>query len=255
MNNNLERVLEKFAASNKPFFLIVDGRFACIGKNTKYTDIQEATDRLKQFLEELDTESKSSYKIYCYEKLPAGKLTGEVKKIINLGDHDGLISYTAWQPKEKEFNQDQADQRAQWKFERLQKEQELQNQLAEIKTLLTARQIEESEETEEDVISGMQPAGIVGTLFNSPEIQQVLAAGIAGLVAKFLVPAGAPQAVAGIPESKQSEATEDNNEMERMAAALEVLREKDKDLCEHLEKLAEMAKNETAKFTFLLTML
>lgn len=250
--SNLDRVIEKFTANDAPFFMVVDGRFTCIGKNVKHSDIAEAATRLKSFLDELDTDSKSVFKIYCFEKLPTGKLAEEVKKIITKGDHDYLLTFSAYTP--KEISTDVSEQRALWKFQREQREQELQQQLQEIKALLLKRDIEEDAETEEEVVESMQPNNIVGNLFNSPEIQQVLAAGIAGLVAKFLVPAGVPQAVAGVPDMQQE--TEDNTEeIERIAAALEVLKEKDKDLCKHLEKLAEMAEKETTKFNFLLTML
>jgi hypothetical protein len=250
--SNLERVLEKFAANDAPYFMVVDGRFTCIGKNVKHSDITEATARLKSFLEELDTDSKSVFKIYCFEKLPTGKLAEEVKKIITKGDHDYLLTFSAYSP--KEISADVTEQRAIWKFERLQKEQELQAQLQEIKALLLKKDIEESAEDEEEIVNQMQPNNIVGNLFNSPEIQQVLAAGIAGLVAKFLVPAGVPQAVAGVPDVPQHTDTE-TDEIERIGAAIEILRSKDKELCKHLEKLAEMAQKETTKFNFLLTML
>jgi hypothetical protein len=250
--SNLERVIEKFTANDAPYFMVVDGRFTCIGKNVKYNDIAEAANRLKSFLDELDTDSKSVFKIYCFEKLPTGKLAEEVKKIITKGDHDYLLTFSAYSP--KEISSDVTEQRALWKFQREQKEQELQAQLQEIKALLLKRDIEESAEYEEEIVEQMQPNNIVGNLFNSPEIQQVLAAGIAGLVAKFLVPAGSPQAVAGVPDVPQATDTE-ADEIERIGAALEILREKDKDLCNHLEKLAEMAQKETTKFNFLLTML
>jgi hypothetical protein len=131
----------------------------------------------------------------------------------------------------------------------MQKEEELRRELSEIKQMLLKKELEEDAETEEEIVGQMQP-NILGGLLNSPEIQQVLAAGVAGLVAKFLTPAGQPQAVAGIPE-----VTEETEINERINNALTILAEKDKDLCKHLEKLAEMATKENDKFNFLLKML
>lgn len=247
MNNNLEKLIDKFTNNEAPFFIIVDGRNTCIGKNTKHDDITEAGRRLKSFLEELDTDSKSVYKIFCYEKLPAGKLAEEVKKIVTQGNHDYLLTFSAYTP--KEISADISEARAAYRFERMQKEEELRKELAEIKQMLLKKELEEEAETEEEVVNQMQP-NILGGLLNSPEIQQVLAAGVAGLVAKFLTPAGQPQAVAGIPEE-----TEETEIRERINNALTILAEKDKDLCKHLEKLAEMATKENDKFNFLLKML
>lgn len=247
MSNNLEKTINKFTLNEAPYFMIVDGRNTCIGKNTKHDDITEAANRLKSFLEELDTDSKSVFKIYCYEKLPTGKLAEEVKKIITQGNHDYLLTFSAYTP--KEISGDVSEARAAYRFERMQKEAELKQEIAEIKALLLRKEMEEAE-TEEEVVEQMQP-NILGGLFNSPEMQQVLAAGLAGLVAKFLTPSGQPQAVAGIPDI----APEDNEIQDRIQAALAVLAEKDKDLCQHLEKLAEMATKENDKFNFLLKML
>jgi hypothetical protein len=247
MNNNLEKLIDKFTTNEAPYFIIVDGRNTCIGKNTKHDDITEAARRLKSFLEELDTDSKSVFKIFCYEKLPTGKLAEEVKKIITQGNHDYLLTFSAYTP--KEISGDISEARAAYRFERMQKEEELKRELSEIKQMLLKKEIEEDAETEEEIVGQMQP-NILGGLLNSPEIQQVLAAGVAGLVAKFLTTAGQPQAVAGIPE-----VTEETEINERINNALTILAEKDKDLCRHLEKLAEMATKENDKFNFLLKML
>jgi hypothetical protein len=247
MNNNLEKLIDKFTTNEAPYFIIVDGRNTCIGKNTKHDDITEAARRLKSFLEELDTDSKSVFRIFCYEKLPTGKLAEEVKKIITQGNHDYLLTFSAYTP--KEISADISEARAAYRFERMQKEEELRRELSEIKQMLLKKELEEDAETEEEIVGQMQP-NILGGLLNSPEIQQVLAAGVAGLVAKFLTPAGQPQAVAGIPE-----VTEETEINERINNALTILAEKDKDLCKHLEKLAEMATKENDKFNFLLKML
>jgi hypothetical protein len=246
--SNLERVINKFSANQAPFFLIVDGRYACVGKNVKHDDVSEAADRLKSFLEELDADSKSVYKIYCYDKLPAGQLRDEVKKIINKGDHDYLLSYCAWMPKEKEpVSTDVSEARAQWKFERMQKEQELRNEIAEIKALLLQKNIEESaEEEEEEIEQEMQPNNILGALINNPQIQQAIATGVVGMLGNFLTPAGKPVAMAGV---------SDNTDDERIFNAIETLKQYDDQLPDHLEKLATMAATETTKFKFLLSYL
>lgn len=245
---NLDRLIDKFTVNEAPYFLIVDGRNTCIGKNTKHSDIQDASARLKSFLEELDAESKTVYKIYCYESLPTGKLNDEVKKIVTKGDHDYLLTYSAWTPKERpEPSADASEARLQWKLERIRKEEELNAKLERIEAILLKRELQESEDSEDDIVEDMQPNNIVGQLVGNPQIQAAIAQGFVSLLGNFLTPAGQPKAVAGIPDN-------DSDDM-RISAAIATLKKHDPELPVHLEKLAHMAETNTAQFLGLLKFL
>jgi hypothetical protein len=244
---NLDRLIDKFTVNEAPYFLIVDGRNTCIGKNTKHQDITDAAGRLKSFLEELDAESKTVYKIYCYESLPTGKLNDEVKKIVTKGDHDYLLTYSAWTPKERpEPSGDATEARLQWKLDRIRKEEELNAKLERIETLLLKKELEESDETEDEIIEEMQPNNIVGALVGNPAIQTAIANGVISLLGNFLTPAGQPKAVAGIPA---------DDDDERISAAIATLKKHDPELPVHLEKLAVMAETNTSQFLGLLKFL
>jgi hypothetical protein len=245
---NLERLIDKFTLNEAPYFLIVDGRNSCIGKNTKHSDIEEAANRLKSFLDELDTESKSVFKVYCYENLPTGKLNEEVKKIVTRGDHDYLLTYNAFTAKERvttAVSSDNQERVVQWKVDRIRFEEDMRQQLADMRTLLMQRELQDNEETEEEIEEQMQPNNIVGALVSNPAIQSAIAAGVVNMFGSFLNN-GQPKAVAGIP-------SDDDNE--RIDNAIEILKQHDPKLPEHLEKLAVMAETNTPQFLGLLNFL
>jgi hypothetical protein len=242
---NLDQVIENFTEGNSPYFVIINGHKGCEGKNATTEDITEAGVRLKTLLKPLDNESKAVYKIYCFEKLPAGKLQGEVKKVISNGDHDLLLTYCAWQP--KEISQEGIEAKVMYRLKMEQEREQMKAELAEIKQLLVAKQIQENEEDDEDIEQQVTPTNVLGALINNPQMQQVLAAGFAGLVSRFFTPTGQPQAVAGIPGV--------NEDDERIAAAIDTLKRYDPELCVHLEKLAAMAENNTTQFKTLLNFL
>jgi hypothetical protein len=251
---NLERLIDKFTLNESPYFLIVDGLNTCIGKNTKHAGIDDAADRLKSFLEELDGDSKTVFKIYCYETLPTGKLNEEVKKIITRGDHDYLLTYNAFTPKERPtpiVNVDAQEARTQWKYDRLKFEDEMRQQMADLRALLLQREMQEAEETEEDIEQEMQPNNIVGALVGNPAIQTAIATGVVNLLGNFLKPNGQPTAVAGVPEDH----TPVDESEERIFAAIDRLKKYDDNLPEHLEKLANMAEKNTQQFLGLLKFL
>ena len=243
--SNLDQLIDNFTAGNAPFFVIMDGRNICQGKNATLDDVQEAAERLKNFLRTFDQESKSVFKIYCFETLPPGKFGGEVKKVIANGDHDLLLSYCAWQP--KEVNPETIEARALFRYKMEQEREQMRSELAEIKQLLMKKAIEENEEDDEEIEQQAQPNNILGALINNPQMQSVISASLAAMVSKFFTPSGQPTAVAGIPGSDE--------ESERISQAIETLKQHDADLAAHLEKLAAMAENNTAQFKTLLNFL
>ena len=64
----IDEAVEKFVQHGNPYFIIVDGRNTCIGKNVKFDDIDNAADRLRLLLETIDLpESRTVFKFYCFE--------------------------------------------------------------------------------------------------------------------------------------------------------------------------------------------
>lgn len=246
--SRVDEAVDKFVGFGNPYFIVVDGRNTCIGKNTKYDDIDNAAEHLRMWLDTIDNpESKTIYKVYCFEDLPPGKLGGKVKDIVTSGDHDSIVSFCAYTPKERvELSPEQQDARLQWKLERIRKEEELNAKLERIMDLLAKKEIEENEEDEEDVAEQMQPNNIVGALMSNPQLQNAIATGVVSLLGNFLKPDGQPKAVAGIPGSDDDA---------RIYAAVETLKKHDPELPLHLEKLATMAETNTAQFLGLLKFL
>lgn len=246
--SKVDEAVERFVGFGNPYFIVVDGRNTCIGKNTKYDDIDNAAEHLRMWLDTIDNpESKTIYKVYCFEDLPPGKLGGKVKDIVTSGDHDSIVSFCAYVAKERtEPTPEQQDARLQWKLQQIEKERLLNEKLERIEALLLKKELEESEEDEEDVAEQMQPNNIMGALMSNPQLQNAIATGVVSLLGNFLKPDGQPKAVAGIPE--------DSDEA-RIAAAVATLRRHDSDLPLHLEKLANMAETNTPQFLGLLKFL
>lgn len=246
--SKVDEAVERFIGFGNPYFIVVDGRNTCIGKNTKYDDIDNAAEHLRMWLDTIDNpESKTIYKVYCFEDLPPGKLGGKVKDIVTSGDHDSIVSFCAYVPKERtEPTPEQQDARLQWKLQQIEKERALNERLDRIESLLLKKELEESEEDEEEIAEQMQPNNIMGALMSNPQLQNAIATGVVSLLGNFLKPDGQPKAVAGIPE--------DSDEA-RIAAAVATLRRHDPELPLHLEKLANMAETNTPQFLGLLKFL
>jgi len=246
--SKVDEAVERFVGFGNPYFIVVDGRNTCIGKNTKYDDIDNAAEHLRMWLDTIDNpESKTIYKVYCFEDLPPGKLGGKVKDIVTSGDHDSIVSFCAYVPKERtEPTPEQQDARLQWKLQQIEKERVLSERLERIEALLLKKELEDNEETEEEIAEEMQPNNIMGALMSNPTLQTAIANGVVSLLGNFLQPNGQPKAVAGIPE---------DSDEERIKAAIQILRAYDQNIATNLEKLAVMAEKETTKFNFLLTML
>lgn len=244
--SKVNEAVDKFIGFGNPFFIIVDGRNTCIGKNTKYEDIDNAAEHLRMWLETLEPESRTIYKVYCFEELPAGKLGGKVKDIVTTGDHDSIISFSAYARDRQELTADQQDTKFNWKLQQIEKERILSERLERIEALLLKKEIEDNEEGEEEIEEQMQPNNIMGALMNNPTLQTAIANGVVGLLGNFLQPNGQPKAVAGIPP--------DDDDI-RIGEAVERLKKYDPELPLHLEKLADMAESNTPQFLGLLKFL
>lgn len=244
--SKVNEAVDKFVGFGNPFFVISDGKNGCAGKNVQFEDIDNAADRLRNLLESLE-ESRTTYKIYCFEELPAGKLGGKVKDIVASGDHDSIVSFCNYYPKERQEPTAEAiEAKFNWKMQQIEKERILTERLERIEALLLKNQLEESEEGDEEIEEQMQPANMMGALMNNPTLQNAIANGVVSLLGNFLQPNGQPKAVAGIPQ--------DNDDI-RIGEAVERLKQYDQELPLHLEKLADMAESNTSQFLGLLKFL
>lgn len=247
--SKVNEAIDKFVGFGNPYFVISDGKNGCAGKNVQFEDIDNAADRLRNLLESLE-ESRTTYKIYCFEELPAGKLGGKVKDIVASGDHDSIVSFCNYYPKERQERQEPTaealEAKYNWKLQQLEKERLLNEKLERIEALLLKKELEDSEEGEEELEEQMQPNNIMGALMNNPTLQTAIANGVISLFGNFLQPNGQPKAVAGIPQ--------DNDDI-RIGEAVERLKQYDPELPLHLEKLADMAESNTPQFLGLLKFL
>lgn len=244
----IDNAIKFFSEQELPFFIITDAKnIVCIAKNDKIDEVPAAAEKLRSTLKNFDTDSRSVYKIYCFAEVPAAGFKGAPKKIIEQSEHDICFDFCAYQPGASVGGEDAAYNKALWKVERELKEREQAERLERIEALLTQRQIEDEAESDEDIAEQMQPKSIVGALFEHPQIQGALAGAVAAWLSKITMPAAAPYAVAGVPGQADA--------LTRIDAAISTLSAYDDKLAEHLEKLANMAVNDTNKFKFLLTML
>lgn len=109
-----------------------------------------------------------------------------------------------------------------------------QEQLNELTSRLNADDDEMEDEKEK---------GLMG-LINHDVYGPLIATAISGIVSK-LMPAAAPTALAGIPDEQQ----------QKVNQAIEILKNYDNNLGDHLLKLADIAQNNNAQFNMLLKML
>lgn len=109
-----------------------------------------------------------------------------------------------------------------------------QEQLNELTSRLNADDDEMEDEKEK---------GLMG-LINHDVYGPLIATAISGIVSK-LMPAAAPTALAGIPDEQQ----------QKVNQAIEILKNYDNNLGDHLMKLADIAQNNNAQFNMLLKML
>ena len=103
---------------------------------------------------------------------------------------------------------------------------------------LTSRLNADDEEMEDE-----KEKGLMG-LINHDVYGPLIATAISGIVSK-LMPAPAPTALAGIPDEQQ----------QKVNQAIEILKNYDNNLGDHLMKLADIAQNNNAQFNMLLKML
>ena len=109
-----------------------------------------------------------------------------------------------------------------------------QEQLNELTSRLNADDDEMEDEKEK---------GLMG-LINHDVYGPLIATAISGIVSK-LMPAPAPTALAGIPDEQQ----------QKVNQAIEILKQYDNNIGDHLLKLADIAQNNNAQFNMLLKML
>lgn len=104
----------------------------------------------------------------------------------------------------------------------------------------------ESEEVEEE--EEEQPENnFIGSILNSPQMKNL----IFGMLANVMTNNNKPQAMAGIPVNTEIDVKEE----EKIAAAIEILKEKTPDLGDKLLKLADMSINNTQQYNWLVKML
>lgn len=247
-----DTLIQQFITNDAPYFIIVDFKNNCTGKNDKHGDIGVAADRLSGFISSLDPDSRSKYTIYCYEELPEGKLKGKVRDILTLGEHDYLLSFSPYMPKivSPEETEEKVNRRVAYEMEK----REMREKLDRIEAALMQKSIEENAEDEEYIAESAEPKSIVGALMDNPQIQGALAGALSAWLSKMMMPQQGPMAVAGVPDVMEPEVVADEV-TDRINNALSILAHYDDKLPDHLDKLAEMAQKDTAKFKFLLTML
>lgn len=96
---------------------------------------------------------------------------------------------------------------------------------------------------DDDEMEHEKEKGLMG-LINHDVYGPLIATAISGIVSK-LMPAAAPTALAGIPDEQQ----------QKVNQAIEILKNYDNNLGDHLLKLADIAQNNNAQFNMLLKML
>jgi len=127
----------------------------------------------------------------------------------------------------------------------------IEQRLAGIEKKLSERDEEEEEDEKEGVTDIL-----IGYLKDPQKLALVLGA-VRGLLSP-VAPAAMPAVVGSVTTNQatnQTSNTMDSNKIERLGAAIDILEKKDPLLVDHLEKLAEIAKNKPAVFQMLLTML
>lgn len=247
-----DTLIQQFITNDAPYFIIVDFKNNCIGKNDKHGDIGVAADRLSGFISSLDPDSRSKYTIYCYEELPEGKLKGKVRDILTLGEHDYLLSFSPYTPKiaSPEETEEKVNRRVAYEMEK----REMKEKLDRIEAALMQKKIEENADDDDDIAESAEPKSIVGALMDNPQIQGALAGALSAWLSKMMMPQQGPMAVAGVPDVVEPEVVADEV-TDRINNALSILAHYDDKIPDHLDKLAEMAQKDTAKFKFLLNML
>ena len=245
----VERVINQFIANDAPYFIIVDGKNNCTGKNDKYEDIESSARRLENFLNVLDEESRAKFNIYCFEQLPEGKLKGKVKDIVSQGDHDYLIQFMPYERLPQEDAEAKAEARALYKYNREQQEKQMADRLERIEAAMLKREIEDNAADDEEIEESAEPKGLLSGIIDHPQIQGAIAGALATYLGNFLTP-NKPMAMAGIPDLE--EAHEVSNTIDK---AIKILSEHDDQIGNDLMILAEMAEKDPNKFQFLISML
>lgn len=183
------------------------------------TDISEGAQALNDILDRLAQSSNAIYTLKVYEELPGGKIKDKTP-------HDGSFNFRLNVDSQEITNGQYGSLRRQDKFEQ---------ELAEIKQLLLAREEEEEEEPKSKL-------GMIGEILNDPGISQI----VQPLIAKFfglgtVTPQMPMRSISGI--SDDAAAT--------LKEAISILQKADPKLPEHLMKLAKLSQENPDSFQFL----
>lgn len=191
------------------------------------TSLDEGAQQLEDTLKLLGQSSNAIYTLKVYEDLPGGKIKS------NTPD-DGSFNFKI-NGEEQQITQGQ--------YASLKYNNDLRQELAEIKEKLAAIEEEGEEEPEPE-----NKLGVIGDIISHPVLQPIIQSFMASLLTtKSALPAAPPQmqrvAISGI------------NDDVVLNEAVNQLKECDPKLPEHLAKLAKMAKENPQGFNFLIATL
>lgn len=237
--NNLDSVINHFKDMDCPYFIISEDKKNIFYANSTLSNIDEASDKLREKLE--DKDHSKPYHIYCFNQVKRGGLS--------INSKEGAV-YFSYQKARPEYSRDYGDNRAIFEMIRTQNDQ-----INELRALVLAK---DENVDDEDIEQQMEPnyMGAIGQILGHPAIAPIVQTIVATLASNLVMNKTnemqqpqksfiAPQALAG------TEKNVDLDESEILTASLETLFEKGVTV-KHLQKLAAMP---TAKIKMLLTML
>lgn len=241
MVKSIESICNKFLEDGYPYY-IVSSSYGENCVNKKVSDIEEATERLRgelNDLEEIDNGLK--YLFYTFSEVPTKNW--KVKK-----EWDTYYGFNF--PKKTQIEAERSSGKDRYYESKNAEHSLIREMLAEVKkdNEKLREKIEVLENSEPDeVIEQSAQSNILGAVLNNPQIQAVLAGVLTNIVGNtFNQPK--PQAMAGIPQINQTEE-------QKIAQALEILLKHNDRLGDDLLLLADMADNNTFQFNMLLKML
>lgn len=225
---NKESVIDAYSSRKVAAWSIWQGRqfmFKYEGK-----DIEEGLSQLDETLNAISKGSTAIYTLKVYEELSTGK--GVVKIKSNTPD-DGSFNFRLNDPEGVPTV---------GQMNTYQRTDELKQHIAMLENRIKELEEDEDEEEEESV-GGIN--GFLAGLMGNPAIQNVIQNFFTNMAANLATPKVAT-ALHGVP---------DNNQDEKINAAIETLKQCDEKLGDHLAKLASIAVNKPSQFKMLLSML
>lgn len=228
--HGIDQVCEAFEHNGIPFWAVWNGS-NCLCANDEVSDMQSATDLLRDFLSRLSPATNNTYHLKIYKDLPDGGITEKTVASRGAGFRlfelpGGPLEYmqNKWQKKSEVLQLNS------------QANNEIMTRLAAIEQKLTEEQEEEEEE------EPAKPEGVMGMingLVEKPEIQ----AAIIAWVSRLITPPAKVSALGSVPSSGSLE------------DSLAILKKADPNLETDLALLAKMAQEQPGQFSFLLSML